>query len=53
MLGLTIDWLSRPCAKAVKQQAQILSGAVGLITTATQAEAILQKIPATVATGIS
>lgn len=30
-------------AKAVKQQAQILSGAVGLITTATQAEAILQN----------
>jgi len=32
-----------PFAKAVKQQAQILSGAVGLITTATQAEAILQN----------
>jgi 2,4-dienoyl-CoA reductase-like NADH-dependent reductase (Old Yellow Enzyme family) len=32
-----------PFAKAVKQQASILSGAVGLITTATQAEAILQN----------
>ncbi|MFC4232679.1 NADH:flavin oxidoreductase/NADH oxidase [Parasediminibacterium paludis] len=32
-----------PFAKAVKHQAYILSGAVGLITTATQAEAILQN----------
>lgn len=32
-----------PFAKAVKQEAHILSGAVGLITTATQAEAILQN----------
>jgi 2,4-dienoyl-CoA reductase-like NADH-dependent reductase (Old Yellow Enzyme family) len=32
-----------PFAKAVKQQASILSGAVGLITTATQSEAILQN----------